>query len=335
MFNNNNDNNKSENELSEELGAVTKVLTAEPESMANNESQAIPNKKMNSLEKMMRPVSYSYGSPSMGGSPMYSMLSGYPTKNDTFISSNTNSTSPSSNTSPSSYYTSSSSKYNPPMSTTSSLYPGSSMSIGTPNTTTQSPYGSSIYSYDSMSSHSKYEPSNYGGMSYDPSIYGGYPSQSTTILTSNTSNSSSTISTTTTPISSSSLSSKYNPPNEYPNNNFNKYDPPSYYNGRSYSTPNSSTISPYSTSSYYGGDYTKSSDTTTTTTSSTTTDFSSYNFGNNLIKKAKSVNVTNQDYFNYGGNRTNSKYDIPFSTYSSFGDNFSNYYNMSPSAVTY
>jgi len=301
------DNNKK-NDASEELGKVTKVLTAEPESTIDNEvkskteNQAIPNKKMNSLEKMMNPISYSYGSPSMSGSPIYT----------------------------------SSSKYNPPMSTTSSLYPGSSMSMGTPNTATNTSYGSSIYTYNnSLSSQSKYEPANYGGMSYDPSIYGGYPLQSTSILTTNTSNT----------LSSTTTTSKYNPPNEYPNNNFNKYDPPNYYNDRSYSTPisnNSSNASPYSPPSY-NNDYSKPSnmyESNNFDNSTTTTEFSSYNFGTNLIKKAKSVNVaTIHDYSTYNhssnGNYTNSKYDIPFSTYSSFGDNFSSYYNMSPSAVTY
>ncbi|ORX85416.1 hypothetical protein BCR32DRAFT_276314 [Anaeromyces robustus] len=328
-----NKDQKKKNEVTEKLGTVTKVLTAEPESVIDTEkvklekltteNQSVPNKKIHSMP-------YSYGSPSMGGSPMYSMLNDSSINTNTNTNTNTNNVS-SSDTSSFSYYNSSS-KYNPPVSTTSSLYPGSSMSMGTP-TTGNSPYGSSYYSFDSLSSQSKYEPPNYGGIGYDPSVYGGYPSQSSSILSTNPSNSSN---------STSSSASKYNPPNEYPNSSFSKYDPPSYYNGRSYSTPisnNSLNASPYSFSPY-GTDYSKSTNMyENNNLDSNTSEFSSYNFGTNLIKKAKSVNVaTTHDYspYNYNGNRTNSKYDIPFSTYSSFGDNFSSYYNMSPSAaVTY
>jgi len=274
---------------------ITDVLTEEPQSMDDKpatETKSVPKKKKTSLEKVTRPVSYTFGSPSLGGSPMFSTLGSYQMSSSK-TGSTSNTTTPS--TTSTSIYSgmSTSSKYNPPMSTTSSLYPGTSM-------TSASSYNPSSYSFD-MSASSKYEPSPYnGGVSYDPSAYGGYPT------------------TTTSSYSNPSTTSKYDVPNEYSQSSFSKYDPPSYYNSRSYSTPLPNTSTP-STSDNFGS----------SSINTKYSQFSDYNFGTNLVKKAT------QDYSAHSDTYTHSKYDVPFSTYSSFGDNFSNYYNMSPSAVTY
>ncbi|OUM65464.1 hypothetical protein PIROE2DRAFT_67197 [Piromyces sp. E2] len=210
------------------------------------------------------------------------------------------------------------------MSTTSSLYPGTSMSNTSSSSSSSPSYNPSSYSFD-MSASSKYEPSPYnGGVSYDPSMYGGYPTTTTT--SSFSSSSSTTTSSSSTNPSSSTSSSKYDPPSGYPQSSFSKYDQPNYYDNSSYSTPipgtpsyNSSTTSTYDN---YGAP---------SSINTSYNHFSEYNFGTNIIKKAKKVNSV-QDYT---ANHSQSKYDVPFSTFSSFGDNFSNYYSMSPSAVTY
>jgi len=324
---------------------VVKGLTEEPQSVIRIEEKpkkkTIPKKKMNSVEKMIRPNSYCFSSsPSMGGSPMYSTLSSYPV-NKTM---NTSSSSSFNNNGNPSF---SSSKYEPPMSTTSSIYSNGSMGMST------SSYGSnSSYSPYNVSSQSKYELSPYnGGTNYDPSAYG---STSTSSIYGSSTNSSTNSSA----YYGSSSSSKYNPPNEYPENNFSKYDPPNHYS-RSYSnplpsvtststslskTPSQYDPSAYGPSSTYGSTYSSTNmynpyDVSSNQINTQYGNFSEYNFGNDLKKKVKKSNNDNDNKqintFTYGGTRTNSKYDIPFSTYSSFGDNFSNYYSVSPSAVTY
>jgi len=351
---------------------VVKGLTEEPQSVIRIEEKpkkkTIPKKKMNSVEKMIRPNSYCFSSsPSMGGSPMYSTLSSYPV-NKTM---NTSSSSSFNNNGNPSF---SSSKYEPPMSTTSSIYSNGSMGMST------SSYGSnSSYSPYNVSSQSKYELSPYnGGTNYDPSAYG---STSTSSIYGSSTNSSTNSSA----YYGSSSSSKYNPPNEYPENNFSKYDPPNHYSrssskynppneypennfskydppnhySRSYSnplpsvtststslskTPSQYDPSAYGPSSTYGSTYSSTNmynpyDVSSNQINTQYGNFSEYNFGNDLKKKVKKSNNDNDNKqintFTYGGTRTNSKYDIPFSTYSSFGDNFSNYYSVSPSAVTY
>ena len=348
----NKDSSISESKNCNSAVKEVKVLTKEPQSIEDVETspkkKTIPKKKMNSFEKMMRPDSYGFGcSPSMSGSPMFSMLNSYPISttcanssitttapaNSTVASTNTtttNTTGPISTKSSSIYSTSSlyggntttPSKYDPPVSTTSSLYQNSMTGMGM----SFSSYGSnSSYSSYDVSSHSKYELSPYnGGISYDPSAY----------------------SSTSSSLSYATSSSKYNPPNEgYSENKFSKYDPPNYYN-KSFSSPLpsvtstsnlTSTPSPYEPS-LYGSAYSSSSmyDPYDSTSHINTQygNFSEYNFGNNLKEKAQ--NNKTQDYSLYsGGRRSSSKYDIPFSTYSSFGDNFSSYYSISPSAVTY
>eukprot|EP00833_Pecoramyces_ruminatium_P002239 jgi/Orpsp1_1/1176271/evm.model.c7180000057007.1 len=227
-------------------GKIVKTLTEEPQSIEVIEEKpkkkTVPKKKKtNSIDKMMRPASYNFGcSPSMGmsGSPMFSMLS------SSSIASNTNTSSMNGSTSSISSYGSSSSiygggsnsssvssKYNPPVSNTSLLYADDTMGMSSSSYASSSNTGYSPYD---ISSHSKYDPSPYG--TYDPSTYGGYPSSTTTTTTTTTSSYSSLSSYSST-SSYSSSSSKYNPPNEYPENNFSKYDPPSYYGKRSNSSP--------------------------------------------------------------------------------------------------
>jgi len=327
---------------------VAPVLTEEPQSIVGYEEKAKMVKKTKGSKDSSIHSSYSYnfgGSPSMGGSPMFSMLGDYsPLSKNNSVTTTTNATTNATPSYATSYTTPStpSSKYNPPMSTTSSFN-----TMPSTTTTTTSSYNPSTYSYSyDRNGPSKYELSPYnGGLSYDPSIYGQYPSNgSTSSSTSSTlTNPTDTTTTTTTTTTSSSYSSKYNPPNEYPGSSYSKYDPPSYYNKTSYSTPiPSSTIpitnttpSPSSYSSYDRDHYgSPSYSSLTKTMNNNFSHFSDYNFGTNLVKKAKKVTGPSMDYSNYSATQK-SKYDIPFSTFSSFGDNFSNYYSMSPSAVTY
>jgi len=173
---------------------VVKGLTEEPQSVIRIEEKpkkkTIPKKKMNSVEKMIRPNSYCFSSsPSMGGSPMYSTLSSYPV-NKTM---NTSSSSSFNNNGNPSF---SSSKYEPPMSTTSSIYSNGSMGMST------SSYGSnSSYSPYNVSSQSKYELSPYnGGTNYDPSAYGSTSTSSIYGSSTNSSTNSSMASSTTNSI---------------------------------------------------------------------------------------------------------------------------------------
>ncbi|KAG4091727.1 hypothetical protein H8356DRAFT_1706214 [Neocallimastix lanati (nom. inval.)] len=331
---------------------VVKGLTEEPESIIRIEEKpkvkTSLKKKTSSMEKMSPSNSYGYGcSSSQGGNPMYSMSSGYPVNK--MMTTSSSSTTSNTNILPSSSFNNNgipsypSSKYDPPMSTTSSIYSNGSMGMSSfsyGSNSSNSPY--------SMSSHSKYEPYPYNGgtSAYDStstSIYG--PSTNSFAYGS-------------TVLSSFS---KYNPPNEYyPENNFSKYDPPNYYS-RSYSNPSPSVTatstslsktpsqydpSTYGPSSTYGSTYSSSNrydpyDSTSNQISTQYGNFSEYNFGIDLKKKVKTTtdNDNNNNHqkttSTYSGSRTNSKYDIPFSTYSSFGDNFSNYYSVSPSTLTY
>ncbi|ORX54697.1 hypothetical protein BCR36DRAFT_581586 [Piromyces finnis] len=262
----NSNQNSSEDNTPKSETSITDKLTEEPQPVDGTEVKKPVSKNEKIKEKKRRPVSYTYGSSIVGENQNDSNKIGS-------ISS--------------SIYggMSSSSKYDPPMSTSSSLYPGTSMS-------TNSSYNPSTYSYG-MSTTSKYEPSPYnGGVSYDPSIYGGFPT---------------------------STSSKYDPPSDYSHS---KYDPQNYYNSRSYSSPypSQSSSSPYNIPSAYDHFGPSSSSNPVNTKYS---QFSDYNFGTNLVRKANSTN------------ESRSKYDVSFSTYSSFGDNFSSNYNLSPSAITY
>jgi len=328
---------------------VAPVLTEEPKSIVGYEEKAKSVKKTKGSKDNIMNSSYSYnfgGSPSLGGSPMFSMLGNYSPLDSTKNNSTTTTTNATTNATPSyatSYTTpsSTSSKYNPPMSTTSSF-----SSMPSTTATTTSSYNPSTYSYSfDRNAPSKYELSSYsGGLSYDPSVYGHYPSNgSTSSSTSSTLTNPADDTTTTThtsPTTPTSYSSKYNPPNEYPGSSFSKYDPPSYYNKTSYSTPlpsstattipSSSSYSSYDREHYGSPSYSS----LTKTMNNNFSHFSDYNFGTNLVKKAKKVTGPSMDYSNYSAIQK-SKYDIPFSTFSSFGDNFSNYYSMSPSAVTY
>jgi len=302
---------------------ITKVLTEEPKSIGLEE-------KTNSSYNFDHSLSMNGGSKSSMQKTNNSNSSINPSP------SSTSSLSPSS-----SYYGSSSiysgssisSKYNPPESTTSSLYPYSSMGISSTN------YGSSNTGYSpyDINSQSKYGLPSYGGVGYNPSIYGGGYS----------SNSSSSKYNPPSDYPSNTSSSKYNPPSEYPENNFSKYDPPNSYINGSYSSNLSYPSSKFSNSNFNSSFSSASSPYGSSTYSSSSPynpydpnkqsntqygNFSEYNFGTDLKKKAQNINNKTEAYSPYSGMPTNSKYDIPFSTYSSFGDN---YYSISPSAVTY